>query len=220
MINKDFNKKIINYFNWGMLDSRFNNLDKVDINDGDTVIDCGAHLGDTTIYLSNRVGEYGKVISIEADRLNFRQLRLNINNFNLKNVKLINKGISNIKGDGYIYISKYSSAHSLIKNSIKVDGDNRRMIKCDKLTNIIRDLELDKIDFIWLNIEGSEYLILDQLIELLNKYKPKICVHDHAKYLKNHNSKELYDMFSECGYTKDKYVDMLWNATNDEFMEK
>ena len=65
---------------------------------GDFVIDVGAHMGRYTIVSSKKVGNRGRVLSIEPHPYNFKLLKENVNANKISNVRLLNLAVSNIPG--------------------------------------------------------------------------------------------------------------------------
>jgi len=192
---------IIKYFRFGSLEKRLKYFDTLNISEGDTVMDCGSYFGSNTVYLSRKVGNKGKVISIEADPNNFNILIKNIEYFKSKNVIPLNIAISNKRGFEYIYQSlDGSSANSIVKESSKVVNIPYEKTRCDTFLNIIKRCRVKDIHFIYLNIEGSEYYILKDIEEIINRYRPIWVMHDHEKYLKNHNSSEIDSIFNNHSY--------------------
>jgi len=192
---------IMKYYGFKGLPYRFKYFDSLDINGGDIVFDCGSYYGSNTVYFSRRVGKDGRVISIEPDPFNYKYLRKSIRDFNLENVTLIKKAISNTVGNGYIYISPDgTSANSVVKESKKINISNKHRIMCDTFINIINSNNVENIKLIYLNIEGSEYDILDDIDSICKRFNPTWVIHDHSRYLDNHTSKELYNIFFNNGY--------------------
>lgn len=67
------------------------------INLGDYVIDVGSHEGYITLFISQLVGQNGRVFSIEPNDENLKFLRKNIDLNKIRNIEVIGKAISNKK---------------------------------------------------------------------------------------------------------------------------
>jgi len=196
-MNEDYKKQIRKICGFSESINRYNHLDEVlDIKNGDVVIDCGAHQGDTSMYFSHKVGENGKVYAIEIERGNCERLNKNLNEMNLKNVTIVNVGIADKRCTYPLYDSPWSSTYNIFKNSTKTRNKLKPIpCECDTLDNIVNVLGINRIDFIYMNMEGAEYLAIDGMKEVLTKFKPKLYISDHAKYLpksfvKKHNIRE------------------------------
>lgn len=119
---------------------------------GDIVVDAGAHIGTFTVMAARVVGKEGRVIAIEPEENNLRFLKKNIEANNLKNVIVIPKGLWSKKGEMKFYLSNLSVSHSLLVPETKKFA----VIKVDTLDAILKELGVDKVDFIKINIEGAE----------------------------------------------------------------
>jgi len=131
------------------------------LKEGMNVIDVGAHLGTYTILAAEKVGESGKVISVEPEFKNYRQLLENIKLNNFKNVISRNMALGKHVGLAKLYIQSCGSGgHSLVfKNS---NGPKSFIkVKVKTMDNMVEELGLNKIDVIKIDAEGAEMLVLE-----------------------------------------------------------
>jgi FkbM family methyltransferase len=77
---------------------------------------------------------------------------------NNENVKLYNFGLSKLTEDVKIF-------HSNDASSIFKESDSYEIIKSKNISDFINENNITKIDLLKLNIEGSEYDLLERLIE-------------------------------------------------------
>ena len=140
-------------------------LDKLPIKNGDVVIELGAFCGFGTMKISEMVGEKGKVISVEADRINYKILEKNITNNNLKNVKIINKGIWNSKGE--LSLFKESNQRNSLVEDLLNNIESKEKIEVDTVDNILKDLEIDRVDFVTMEINAAEIEALQGMNKVL-----------------------------------------------------
>ncbi len=138
------------------------------------VIDIGANGGMHTIPLARALRGDGKVIAIEPEPKNFSVLRKNILLNKLKNVIPLNLACSDSKGECTFYLDKSGDGgHSLIKDTpIKKRGEIR--VKTDRLDNIIKILNLKRVDLIKVDVEGAESEVFRGAKKTLRKFHPKI----------------------------------------------
>jgi FkbM family methyltransferase len=124
---------------------------------GGTVVDCGAYIGEFTLYAAKAVGAVGRVIAFEPDGAIFKKLLANIELNGLKNVTALNKGlwsrdgILKFVGDsirGYSFMFAENSAGAVDAPVVSLDSELAR-------------LGIGEVDFIKADIEGAE-------LELLN----------------------------------------------------
>ena len=129
------------------------------VNPGDTVFTIGAGVGEEVEYLSQRVGKNGRVFAIEADPDIFNKLQNNVSNYKKQNVTLLNMAVHEFIGKSYIVqedkIFGQCNYISLTKteNSIEVETTT--------MDNLVKDFNIDSIDYIKVNIEGSERPLLN-----------------------------------------------------------
>ena len=142
-------------------------------NEGDYVLDCGSYTGNTTIYFSKRVGPTGKVFAFEPMPETFKKLESNIN---LKNVEVYNCAISN--ESKILHFSDFQAPGSHV-----TDSKNFIPVYSTSIDEFVAKNNIQKIDFIKMDIEGSELNALDGAIETCRKFKPKlaICIYHKAE---------------------------------------
>jgi FkbM family methyltransferase len=150
---------------------------------GDIVIDAGSGAGEHLDYLSYLVGSSGLVIAVEADPELHELSKILVLKLGLDNVKLVNAALFS-ESDLDIILHKQpdwveSSVNSKFlekKDSIPV---NIKTITIDK---ILKDFNLENIDYIKMNIEGAEADAVLGCKESLSKIKNWcISTHDFAE---------------------------------------
>jgi len=135
---------------------------------GDMVVDAGAYNGLSTIYAALKVGPKGKVVAIEPDPYTRQILTRNINLNHLKNVIIVAKGL-------YSKPTKMNFDVQGIGSRLQIYNQNIptiNTIRVDSLDNILlKDLKINKVDFIQMDIEGAEVEALKgcKKIVMLNK---------------------------------------------------
>ena len=142
-----------------------NKIDKnFDWGNYDLFLDMGAHIG----ALSKTANLYGcKVIAIEPDINNFEILKKNLPNND--QVLLIHGQIvpKNYDSESYFYYGSSSSSGSTIRSEAFQQRTltKKALVPSIKIDNLISKLNNQKI-LIKFNIEGSEWLIMDELKDL------------------------------------------------------
>ncbi len=117
------------------------------LKEGDTVVDCGAHIGTLTITASKLVGEKGKVFSYEAHPRTFSYLQKNVADNNCRNVLLKNLAI----GDKEQVVT-FSDYYASDLNSVEENG--ALSVEMKTLDVLLKEVEV--VDLLKLDIEGSE----------------------------------------------------------------
>jgi FkbM family methyltransferase len=160
-INKIFLNKIIDKF--GSWFTMVGYLKNYSLKEGDTVIDVGAYYGYFTIYAARKVGKTGKVIAFEPDPENFEILKNNVALSGLNNVILVERGLFNKNTE--VDLSSDFSRSSIVEN--KNAQSSSIKIQCSPLDDEMRNLGINRIDFLKMDIEGAEVEALEGAEEAL-----------------------------------------------------
>jgi FkbM family methyltransferase len=118
------------------------------IKNGDIVLDLGAACGDFCFLASKLTGKNGKVISIEPNVNDFRILEKNISINDIKNIIPINIGVGK---EGFEKITFKEETFSF---------------QTKPLENILEDLQIERVDFIKMDIEGYETEVIRNSIRI------------------------------------------------------
>ena len=140
-------------------------------------IDLGAWIGPVSLYL----GQKSKcVYSIEPDVEAIYDLQLNVAANPNCNIYIKNCAISDI--DGFLKLGNDQS----LGNSTTRRGQtfNTFNIKCFTLSSFCNINNITHVDFIKIDVEGSEEIILKD-IEFFKKYKPTVYIQLHNFWFEN-----------------------------------
>lgn len=131
---------------------------------GDIVIDVGAAFGFYTILASKRVSQQGRVVAIEPQPDSFKMLNKNIKLNKLTNIVTLNYAVSSRKTTLKLY-SSYSTiqerAGQSLQSYIEVSADN--------LDNLLRQLDIDQVNWIKVDVEGAELEVLKGAVGILSR---------------------------------------------------
>lgn len=142
---------------------------------GDVVIDVGAGVGEEMMVLSKLVGPEGKVIAVEAHPTTFKTLSRSKELNQLTNVRLVNKAISD--APGHIYIQDVTN--SLANKVSGTSEPDSFQVEAITFDDLVSSHGLSRIDFVKVNIEGAEQLLVKGLTESLPKIsRMAISCHD------------------------------------------
>jgi FkbM family methyltransferase len=154
---------------------------------GDTVIDGGACTGDTAAVFSNAVGAGGRVFCFDpvADHLTI--LESNVRQFSHANVTVMPYGLSdrNVLGEP-IVLSGYAPGFS----------SRNAQVPLRSIDYLVNTKEIQKIDFIKLDVEGAELDSIRGAQESIRRFKPKLAISLYHK---------PNDIFELILYVKDKF---------------
>lgn len=183
----------------------FYQLTKNVIKEGSICLDCGANLGYHTVCLSRQVGPSGKVVSFEPLRLIFQQLNGNVFLNNLRNVTCINAALGN--ANRYIQMDSVNFDASFVNiggTKIGNGGDIVEMIKLD-------DVVTDGVDFVKIDVQGSEVMLLEGAQTLIKNSRPIMFVEVEENWLRcfGYSSETLLNKLLSMDYIlvriKNKY---------------
>ena len=142
---------------------------------GDYVIDAGACWGETTMYFANAVGESGKVFSFEFIPSNLEVTKTNIAlNPHLQNrIQLIERPIWS-ESEEKLYYVDWGPGSRVTNDEKKYNYQG----VCTTLSidDLVERDKIKKIDFIKMDIEGSEYNALKGAEKTIRKFKPKLAI--------------------------------------------
>ena len=144
---------------------------------GGVVIDIGAFIGDHTIAYAKKVGQSGKVIAYEPSKDAFDCLRHNIKDF--KHIIGINcMALGSEKKIVPIEIVGGNNGMNFIpKGIINANIDNEKYESKVVVKTMDDSLwEIQKIDFIKIDVEGYELDVLIGGKQTINKFKPTMLI--------------------------------------------
>ncbi|MCM8787757.1 MAG: FkbM family methyltransferase [Candidatus Omnitrophica bacterium] len=146
------------------------------LQEGDVVIDIGAHTGLHSDNFIKIIGKKGELHCFEPLPEAFSQLK---NKYSIyKNVFLHKLALSNFKGKkNFFYAKGLPEESGLKKRFYTMPGkENIKIIKVDvsKLDYFVKNFK--KINYIKIDTEGAEIDIIKGGINLINKFKPIISI--------------------------------------------
>lgn len=174
-------------------------LKKYDLKEGDVVFDCGAYCGISSYYFSKLVGETGKVYAFEPDKLNYEMLLKNIELHNLKNVIPINKGIWS-KSDTLIFNTEGGLGSALVNILDRETEVNKNKIDVVCITDIIKEYNIPKVDFVKMDIEGAEIEAIKGIKDYLKDHDINFAIASYHILDNERTYIKLESIFKEIGY--------------------
>ena len=181
------------------LADRFLNKDSI-------VIEAGSHIGTLTVKLSKCAG---KVYAFEPIKQTLNVLKENIKINHCDNVEIINKGLSNEIGT-----TKVQWIHPNNPGGTGLHGSNVKKDFNDINEDIIVDLitidsmNLDRLDYIKIDVEGYEHMVIEGAKETIRKFKPPMVIEcfeeigvNTGKIASNEYLNEKFKFLLDLGYT-------------------
>jgi FkbM family methyltransferase len=157
-----------------------------------TIIDVGACVGEFVDYCLKQCDNV-IIYGFEPLKTNYQYL---INKYrDSENIRIYNYAISDFDGSSKLYKKKNlqgeydfigNDGSSLIKAKKNVSRFRYDEVKVKRLKTFIHDENLETIDIVKIDAEGSEYDIMNEIIQsdLLNQID-KIFFEDHSRKVKN-----------------------------------
>jgi FkbM family methyltransferase len=176
------------------------------IHSGATIVDIGAHTGDTTVPMALACGKQGMVIALEPNPYVYKILEAN-SALNTEFTNIIPLGFAATQKEGD-FVFHYSDASfcnggflTQLKNqkhnhsyTLTVKGKNLQ----DYLFNNFKD-RLPRLELLKVDAEGYDKEILKTLAKIITTYKPTIMAECYKK-LTAEERLELFDVINNYGY--------------------
>ena len=145
------------------------------------IVDLGANEG-FYVLKAKEIAPNSKIIAVEPNPTAFRVLKKNVKINRLKNVITLNKAVTSKNGKIKFEIVKGRSEVGSVKVYEKY-RKNLKKIKIDSITleNLCRRYKIDKIDFLKIDVEGSEVDILKSSKRVLPRVKKAIIEYHNAQ---------------------------------------
>jgi FkbM family methyltransferase len=152
---------------------------RVEVEPDDVVIDCGACWGDTALYFALKAGAKGMVYAFEFIPSNLDVFRRNLEiNPDLKDrIEIVDRPVWSDSGT-VLYCSDKGSG-----SRVSPDKKQEQDLEVSTLTidDLVKEKNLSRLDFIKMDIEGSEIPALEGALQTIRKFKPKLALSVYHK---------------------------------------
>jgi FkbM family methyltransferase len=170
---------------------------KYNIKKGDIIIDAGAYPGGFALLSSKMVGSKGKIIAFEPDVGNYKQLLRNIALNNIHNIIVINKGIYSKDTTMKFNNGGTSGASVFVKDTL---NKNITYVPVVSLDNELKRLNINKVDFIKMDIEGAEIEAIKGCKKTLKHNNTKLAIASYHILNGEKTCFKLEKLLSKLGY--------------------
>ena len=127
-----------------------------------TIFDIGAWKGDTAYFFSKKCSNKARIYAFEPDDYAFQILEKIKEKYKLNNVITKNILLSNAEKE-IDFISMIENTPTIKKNAITID-------------KFVEENNIEKIDYIKMDVEGAEKNILEGAIRTIKKFKPSLAI--------------------------------------------
>ncbi|WP_417430140.1 FkbM family methyltransferase [Kiloniella sp.] len=157
------------------------------------IIDCGAHIGLATLYFYRKFPD-AVITSFEADPNIFKVLKKNINAMGLSDKGTKNQAVW-ISDNGVSFNSTSDDSGYVSDDGIKVPSIRLHDLLADEV----------EVDLLKLDIEGAEFAVIDDCVDMLHKVK-HVIVEGHILKDQSNFPSKLGQMLAKFETIGMKYV--------------
>ncbi len=194
-----------NIYFFGVYDPLNINFIKKHLKPGDYFFDIGANVGCFSLVASLCVQENGKVYAFEPVKEVYNRLNENIELNRLNNILTINKAVYEKNTLLKLYLaSQENLGMTSIKEHDAMSG-NTLEVEAVSLDSFVISNEINRVDFIKIDIEGSELNALKGMVNIIRKHQPVFLVEVSEAVLNDETDRnEVFNFFDAFDY--DKFV--------------
>jgi FkbM family methyltransferase len=187
---------------------------------GQNVLDLGGNIGMVALYMAQKVGPSGHVWVYEPDQKNQRLLQAHIEFNGVTNVTLVPAGVWQESGtltfyEGGTYTSSFVKTNYISENPAQYKETSVPVVSLD---DEYKRHQWKRLDFIKMDIEGSETKALLGAKRLLSELSPVLLIETHESEGKS-TAGEVRDFLVSLGYTveekkREKYPTLMAYKTS------
>jgi FkbM family methyltransferase len=189
-----FNKQLYFYnpseLVYGLKEIFIEKIYKQEITPAPYIIDCGANIGLSVIYMKQKYPE-AEIVAFEPDDINFNLIKKNIDSFGYKNIELRKQAVWN--SDTVIHFAGKGSTDSKISEG---GAENTVEVQAFRLKNMLNR----RVDFLKIDIEGAEYTVLKDIIDELDVVQ-NLFLEYHGLFNQNAELSEMLAMLTKKGFS-------------------
>ena len=128
------------------------------LNPGEVVVDCGAYIGEFTIYAAKKVGEKGLVLAFEPNPRSVSLCRRNIIRNGVENVKLFDSALGGEEKIAFLRVNRGNLGATSVYTS--ADGKPRERVVVLTLDQFLPSLSGQPVKLLKIDAEGLGYQVL------------------------------------------------------------
>jgi FkbM family methyltransferase len=165
---------------------------------GDTVVDIGANIGSFTVLAANVVGPHGRVVSFEPIRDTFARLEENVALNGYQNVACRRAAVDARNGTLTLTLGlKCAASTAYLEDCVNPRGETETA-PCITLEQAFQDHNLERVNLLKVDCEGSEYGIFDTLSPFLAARIDQIAMEVHQ--VASRTKEQLRDRLRALGF--------------------
>ncbi len=141
---------------------------------GGTAIDIGANYGEWTVQMARAVGPAGKVYAFEPVQALAGCVQKTMDVNGLKQTEIVALATSNKDGQASFPVNLDHSGRSGFGQSHAGDAIVEISVKTVKLDSFVRERQINRLDFLKIDVEGHESEVLEGAQNILRDLKPAL----------------------------------------------
>lgn len=142
------------------------------LNTGDIALDVGANQGIYCCAFGAAVGPSGRVIAVEPNPRQVQRLKSNIEANGFEHCVVIQKAISDCDGVATLGLAEGDTSASILA----ADKSNSITVETTSIDETVKKMNLPRVNFIKLDVEGAELLALRGAINTLRRFSPTLSI--------------------------------------------
>ena len=163
---------------------------------GDIVIDIGAHIGAFSVWAAKQAIS-GQVYAFEPNLENYGLLEENKQLNALTNLQTFELAVSDKVGEAVLFNSEHMSlSHSFFEAS----SQNKTVVRTTSLAEILQTNKIDRVNYLKIDVEGAEYLILLNTPSKVLSRVDKIFIEYHDYLDHGHKYNDLVKYLVDNGF--------------------
>ncbi len=174
---------------------------------GGAAIDIGAHKGAYTWWLAKGVGASGRVVAVEPQTRLAAYLRQEY--AALPHVSIVEAAMADRDGELMLSTRGDGSSHGASIHGFEDEPDAPvRPVQARKLSSIVTDAGLTRLDFIKCDCEGAELSVFAGESALLARFRPVVLCEAEARHSADgvDHLERLIQVFTEVGYQAEFFL--------------
>ena len=149
-------------------------LMKKHIGPGSIVLDVGANIGLYTLEAAKAVGATGRVIAIEASPGHISTIGKSVGLNGFQNVDIISSAVGDVEGMTTLTLPEGANHGMFTLGSVA--GSVTMRVNAKRIDDILDEQKALSVDFIKMDIEGSELVALKGATQTLKRFRPTILI--------------------------------------------
>jgi len=172
------------------------------VKEGDTVLDIGANIGTHTLWFANKVGDKGRVLAFEPQRLIFQTLCANMAINSIQNTDCKHMGVGSVQKLIDSPVLDPTKPQNFGGFSLEDDRKGDKVAICK-----IDDIGLTSCDFIKIDVEGMEPDVLMGGLNTIATLRPYI----YIEIDREENNDLIVEILSELLYELEPHATKLYS---------